>query len=82
MRSITYREALKLASDKGIYPARGATGERTFHYTKDKVEYTVSFQDAESIRIKIELAKKLGVKGVAIFKIDERADQDYWKHVK
>lgn len=82
VRSITYKEALKLASENGIYPARGQTGERTFHYTKDKVEYTVSFQDAESIRIKIALAKKLGVKGVALFKIDERADQDYWKYMK
>lgn len=82
MRSITYRDALKLASEKGIYPARGDTGERTFHYTKDGSEYTVSFQDAESIRLKIALAKKLGVKGVAIFKIEERADQDFWKYVK
>lgn len=81
MRSITYRDALKLASEKGIYPARGSTGERTFHYTKDGSEYTVSFQDAESIKQKIALAKKLGVKGVAIFKIDERADQDYWKNM-
>lgn len=81
MRSITYTEALKRAAEYGIYPARSETGERTFHYTKDGSEYTVSFQDAESIKQKIALAKKLGVKGVAIFKIDERADQDYWKHM-
>lgn len=82
MRSITYAEALKLASDKGIYPARGSSGERTFHYTKDGVEYSASFQDAESIRIKIANAKKLGVKGVALFKIDGKADQDFWKYIK
>lgn len=82
MRAITYKDALVLASEKGIYPARGSTGERTFHYTKDGAEYTVSFQDQEAIRLKIALAKKLGVKGVAIFKIDEKSDQDFWKHVK
>ncbi len=82
MRSVTYLEALKLAAEKGIYPARSATGERTFHYTKDGAEYAVSFQDGESIRIKIANAKKLGVKGVALFKIDGKSDQDFWKYIK
>lgn len=82
MRSITYSEALTLASSKGIYPARGMAGERTFHYTKEGVEYAASFQDGESIRIKIANAKKLGVKGVALFKIDGKADQDFWKYIK
>lgn len=82
MRSIIYSDVLKLASDKGIYPARGMAGERTFHYTKDGVEYSASFQDGESIRIKIANAKKLGVKGVALFKIDGKSDQDFWKYIK
>lgn len=82
IRAITYKDALSLAGEKGIYPARGQTGERTFHYSKNGLEYTVSFQDEEAIRQKIALAKKLKVKGVAFFKIDEKSDQDFWKHVK
>ncbi len=82
MRAITYKDALQLAAKKGIYPARGPTGERTFHYTQDGAEYTVSFQDHESIRQKIALAKKLKVKGVVFFKIDEKSDQDFWKYVQ
>jgi spore germination protein YaaH len=82
VRSITYLDALTLASGKGIYPARGMAGERTFHYSKDGKEYAVSFQDAEAIRIKIANAKKLGVKGVALFKIDGKSDLDFWKYIR
>jgi spore germination protein YaaH len=38
----------------------------------------MTWSDAEAIRQKVELAKKLGVRGVAIFKIDGGADKGMW----
>ena len=35
--------------------------------------------DAESVRGKVELAKRLGVRGVSVFKFDGGEDQEIWK---
>ncbi len=42
----------------------------------------LTWSDAEAIRQKVELAKKLGVRGVAIFKIDGGADKGMWAFLK
>ncbi len=42
----------------------------------------ITWSDAEAIRQKVELAKRLGVRGVAIFKIDGGQDQGMWQHLK
>lgn len=42
----------------------------------------VSFPDAESIRQKIQLAKKYKIRGIAIFKLDGEADPAFWSYIK
>lgn len=42
----------------------------------------MTWSDAEAIDQKIELAKKLGVRGVAIFKIDGGGDPLMWDHLR
>ena len=42
----------------------------------------VWWSDAQAIKQKIDLAKKLGVRGVAIFKLDGGEDQAMWQYFK
>jgi spore germination protein YaaH len=42
----------------------------------------VTWSDAEAIRQKVDLAKKLGIRGVAVFKIDGGADPGMWDVLK
>jgi spore germination protein YaaH len=42
----------------------------------------MTWSDAESIRQKVELAKRLGVRGVSVFKIDGGYDPGLWEVLK
>jgi len=42
----------------------------------------ISWSDAEAIKAKVDLAKKLGVRGVAIFKFDGGEDPNIWNVLK
>jgi spore germination protein YaaH len=46
---------------------------------KKEITHIVWWSDAEAIQDKIDLAKKLGVRGVSIFKIDGGADPRLWE---
>lgn len=61
--NIAAAQALAYAND---------TGQNT-------IVHVVWWSDAEAIKEKVELAKKLGIAGVAIFKIDGGEDKDIWK---
>lgn len=84
MRAITYGDAIVKALENGrIIPIRDErTGERIFTYKKDGEEYICVFNDKESIRRKVALAKKLKVKGIVLFKVDAKTDQTAFEGLK
>jgi len=75
--------ALDLAREHGVTPVRNRAGELSFSYVPEGDIAPGAFNilwwsDAEAIRDKVELAKELGVRGVAIFKLDGGQDPKMW----
>ncbi len=78
--------AIALAKEFGITPMRNSAGELSFIYTPTttpttattRPQHIVSWSDANAMKDKIELAQRLGVRGIAIFKIDGGEDPALW----
>ncbi len=87
--SFNPRYATELAASMGITPTRNASGEMTFSYPASDPKATapvplpfatrtLTWSDGEAVKQKIDLAKRLGVRGVSIFKIDSGEDKTLW----
>lgn len=80
--------AVDQAAAAGVEPTRNAAGELSLVYpaslSLDPIRplpdatRVMWWSDAESIRQKAELAKELGLRGIAIFKIDGGQDPALW----
>lgn len=80
--------ATTLASELHITPARNSAGELSFTYAPTTTPQTASavpdpahivwWSDASAINNKIQLAKQLGIRGVAVFKLDGGEDPGLW----
>jgi spore germination protein YaaH len=79
----TYSKNLKIpkktpeaeeAAAKALAYANATGKEATFN--------VVSYSDAGAIKDKIDLAKDLGLRGVALFKIDGEEDQKAWNYLR
>ncbi len=84
MRAISDPDARALALANGVNlgNAHNSAGEMSFNYMKNGERYYVSWSDAEAVKEKIALAKKLGIKGVVLFKIDGKEDPLMWNVLK
>ncbi len=80
--------ATDLAQKLGISASRNSAGELILTFLASQspepgiplpfATRVLSWSDAESIRGKAELAKELGVRGIALFKIDGGQDANVW----
>ena len=88
--------ATDLAKKYRIKAERNDAGELSFQYTPKKTKSSSSssfasegtgknlvwWSDAVAIGQKVDLAKRLGIQGVAVFKIDGGEDKNMWKYLK
>jgi spore germination protein YaaH len=68
-------------TSSGDQTAAGALAAAQANNTNHSFRYMV-WQDAEAIRQKIDLAKQLGIRGVAVFRIDGGEDAGMWQYFK
>jgi spore germination protein YaaH len=80
----TQKELARLAPKGTASANQAAAGALVLAQTKGTqapIQY-LTWSDAGAIGAKVALAKKLGVKGVAVFKIDGGSDSKMWKVLK
>lgn len=85
------RYATDLARELNLTPTRNIAGEMSFVYQATSTQalagvaaaispplHIAWWSDAQAIADKVALARKLGVRGVAVFKLDGGEDQGLW----
>jgi spore germination protein YaaH len=77
VKSVSYREAMEKAKKANVL-AKRIDGEMSFVYKIMDGEHLVSFDDAVSLKDKIEIAKRYNLKGIDIFKLDGLADPEIY----
>ena len=82
VRSVSYPAAMALATSVGATPGRTTGGELSFVYKAADGQHLVTVDDAQSVSDKIALAKKFGLKGVSLFKIDGLTDPKLFEVLK
>ncbi|MBA3954354.1 hypothetical protein H0X48_03500 [Candidatus Dependentiae bacterium] len=78
IRNISYPQAQSLSQNYTVIPKRTAGGELAFTYKLGNETRYVCFIDAQAIASRIALAKKYGLKGAYIFKLDGLEDNTLW----
>lgn len=82
-RNVNFPKAQAVAAQHKKQPTRTAGGELSYSYhTPDREERYVCFLDSNSVKDKIRLAKKYGIKGVYFFTINGNEDTALWPTIK
>jgi len=78
MRSAPLADYLQIAKDNNVIPSRDGTGSLSFTYVKNGTNRVVYLSDYFSVQIAYEEAKRRGLKGVTLFKVDGAEDPLIW----
>ncbi len=76
--SLTFADAVALASSTNSIMSRNSAGELGFIYSKGTSTRMVTISDAVSVADKIKIAKAYKLKGVAVYKVDGVSDPSLW----
>lgn len=82
MGSVSFEQAMAEAKMSKVSPARNDGGELSFVYDSASGKNIVTFSDAQAIKQKMEIAKKYGIKGVSLFKLDGLSDLELFSVLK
>jgi spore germination protein len=74
MRSVALADYLQIAKDNNVKPTRDASGALSFTYVKNGKNRVVYLADATSVQYAYEEAKRRGLRGVTLFKVDGGED--------
>lgn len=78
MKSVPYADGIQLAKDSKVIPQRDASGGLNFTYVKNGTNRIVYVSDYTSVQYAYEEAKRRGIKGVTLFKVDGKEDPLIW----
>lgn len=88
LRSLSRNDFINLAQSHNVAPVRDVAGELSFSYqattssaTSSPLRFAV-YSDTEAQIAKIKLAKTLGVKGVALFRLAGESEPSFWEALK
>ena len=96
LRSMSYKDVSDILASTGVKTKRNNAGELGVVYTtstlllstttnvatvKNSLRF-ISFSDSYAIQNKIKLAKKYGLKGIMVFRIDGESDPKLWEIMK
>ncbi|MFA6476025.1 MAG: glycosyl hydrolase family 18 protein [Candidatus Paceibacterota bacterium] len=82
LSALSYKTFMELAQSTNSTPVRNSAGELAFAYTKEGQNRYAVLSDSVAIATKVKLAKNLGLKGVALFKVDGESDPNLWTVLK
>jgi len=82
LSALSYKTFTDLATSVGAIPVRNSAGELSFVYEREGQKRLAVISDSMAIASKITLAKKIGLKGVVLFKVDGESDANLWSVLK
>lgn len=82
LSALSYKTFMELAQSTNSTPVRNSAGELAFAYNKEGQNRYAVISDSVAIASKVKLAKNLGLRGVALFKVDGESDPNLWTVLK